>query len=121
MKANLDVSLAELARECRISSAHFGRAFRNTTGVSPHQWLISCRIDLAEQMLRDPDIPLVEVALACGFGNQSHFSIAFKARNGSSPGRWRRENRSDAAPIGPVRRTLLGHTSGQTLGAMPAL
>ena len=103
MNANLDVSLAELARECRISSAHFGRAFRNTTGVSPHQWLISCRIDKAERLLLDPDIPLVDIALACSFGNQSHFSIAFKTRNGISPGRWRREHLNDASASAVVR------------------
>jgi len=92
MNSNLDVTLAELARECRVSSAHFGRAFRNATGVSPHRWLISRRIDKAERLLFNPEIQLAEIALSCGFSNQSHFSIAFKAQNGVSPGQWRREH-----------------------------
>jgi len=89
--ANLDgVPVKELARECRLSSAHFSRAFRRSVGVAPHNWLIEQRIVLSKKKLRDDRLPLSDVAAECGFTDQSHFTRMFNRIVGVSPGAWRR-------------------------------
>ena len=86
-----DLPQAAVARECGLSPSQFGKAFRKTVGVPPHQWVIQQRIALAKTLLRDAQMPLVEVALACGFSDQSHFTRFFSAAVGISPGAWRRQ------------------------------
>jgi AraC-like DNA-binding protein len=91
ISANLGgVPLADVARECRLSTSHFQRAFRRTVGMAPHKWLLSRRIELAKEKLRDGRSSLSEVALACGFGDQSHLTRVFTRLVGTSPGAWRR-------------------------------
>jgi len=91
ISANLDgVPLADVARECRLSTSHFQRAFRRTVGMAPHKWLLSRRIELAKEKLRDDRLPLSDVALECGFGDQSHLTRVFTRLVGTSPGAWRR-------------------------------
>jgi AraC family transcriptional regulator len=89
--ANLDgVQVKEVARECRLSAAHFSRAFRRSVGVAPHNWLIEQRIVLSKKKLRDDRLSLTDVALECGFCDQAHFSRLFTRIVGVSPGAWRR-------------------------------
>jgi AraC family transcriptional regulator len=92
LSANLDgdVPIQEVARECRLSVSHFSRAFRRTTGMAPHQWLLTRRIEVAKENLRDHRLSLSEVALACGFADQSHLTRVFTRAVGLSPGAWRR-------------------------------
>lgn len=85
-----NVSLTELAQECGLSATHFVRAFRQTTGTSPHQWLLTRRIDRATSLLAGTSLTLAEIALTCGFSSQSHLTAAFTASVGVSPGRFRR-------------------------------
>jgi AraC family transcriptional regulator len=82
--------LADLARECGLSASQFSRAFRQTVGEAPHQWLIRQRIERAKALLRESEASLAEIGLACGFCDQSHFTRSFTAWTGTSPGRWRR-------------------------------
>ena len=93
LSANLqgDVSTADLARACSLSVSHFARAFRQTTGLPPHQWLLRRRIDEAHTLLRDARISLAELARACGFADQSHFTKVYTRLRGISPGAWRRQ------------------------------
>jgi AraC-like DNA-binding protein len=90
MNACMDVSLSELAEECHLSVTHFVRAFRRSTGMPPHQWLLARRISKAKSLLARSDLTLAEIALACGFYSQSHLNKAFKTSTNVSPGRWRR-------------------------------
>jgi len=92
LNANLDgkLPLSQLAEKCGLSTRHFARAFRQSTGVPPHRWLLSRRVDRAKDLLRDPALSLAEVALACGFADQSHFTRMFTTLVGLSPGLWRR-------------------------------
>lgn len=90
MDASLGISLADLARECGLSVSQFRRAFRKTTGVAPHQWLLARRVERARILLVQSDLPLAEIALACGFASQSHFNSTLKRLTGISPGRLRR-------------------------------
>ena len=93
LAANLegDISLADLANDCGLSASHFARAFRQSTGLSPHQWLLRRRVDEAKGLLRERTLSLSVVALACGFGDQSHFTRVFSRLTGISPGSWRRK------------------------------
>jgi AraC-like DNA-binding protein len=83
-------TLVEIANACGLSAGHFARAFRRSTGVAPHAWLLRARIEHAMMLLRRPGASLCEVALACGFADQSHFSRVFARQTGQSPRHWRR-------------------------------
>ena len=93
ISANLEgnLSTGDLARECSLSAGHFARAFRQSTGLSPHQWLVWCRVEKAHALLRDGGLSLAEIARACGFVDQSHFTRAYTRLRGISPGAWRRQ------------------------------
>jgi AraC family transcriptional regulator len=92
LTANLsgNVSLAWLAEQCGLSTSHFSRAFRVSTGLAPHQWLMRHRIEKAKDELRYGQADLATIALACGFADQSHFTRVFSRISGVSPGAWRR-------------------------------
>lgn len=83
--------LRQIAAEFDLSVSHFSRAFRVSTGLPPHQWLLQQRVKAAKQLLTVRDLPLSEVAISAGFANQSHFTRVFSAVVGVSPGAWRRE------------------------------
>lgn len=90
---NLDgnVSIAAVAEACNLSRGYFIRAFRETTGQTPYQWLVSARIRHACDLLRAPAVTsLAEVAVQCGFNDQSHFTRVFATVLGTTPGAWRR-------------------------------
>jgi AraC family transcriptional regulator len=82
--------LSRLALECGLSVRHFTRAFRQSVGMPPHRYLLKRRIERARDLLRNPSLSLLEVALACGFADQSHFTRLFRASMQMSPGVWRR-------------------------------
>ena len=92
LSANLDgrIPLKEVALECGLSSSYFSRAFRRSMGSSPHKWLLMLRVETAKQKLRDSRLSLRDVALACGFADQSHLTQVFTRIVGASPGAWRR-------------------------------
>src|SRR6202035_1923767 len=92
LSANLEgnVPLMEVARQCGLSVSHFSRAFRRTMGVAPHSWLMARRVEVAKEKLRDRRLSLSDVALACGFADQSHLTRVFTGMVGVSPGAWRR-------------------------------
>ncbi|WP_160006109.1 AraC family transcriptional regulator [Rhizobium sp. 18055] len=85
-----DVSVAELASECNLSAGMFIRAFRQTTGRTPHQWLTEQRVQRAQDLLLKSQTSLVEISAACGFADQSHFTRVFSKVIGTSPGAWRK-------------------------------
>jgi len=82
--------LREVAEACGLSVSHFSRAFRRSTGLAPHAWLIKARVESAKAMLQKRDASLDAIARTCGFADQSHFARVFKRRVGLSPGTWRR-------------------------------
>jgi AraC-like DNA-binding protein len=84
-------SLQQIAAEFDLSVSHFSRAFRSSTGLPPHQWLLRQRVKTARQLMTVRDLQLSEIAVAAGFANQSHFTRVFTSVVGISPGVWRRE------------------------------
>lgn len=85
-----DVSIAEIAEACSLSRGYFIRAFRATTGITPHRWLMQRRVQEARRMIEGSDCPLAEIAVACGFSDQSHLTRHFTQILGVPPGRLRR-------------------------------
>jgi AraC family transcriptional regulator len=75
-----------------LSVSHFSRAFRRTMGVAPHSWLLARRIEVAKERLRDCRLSLSDVALACGFADQTHLTRVFTRMVGVSPGAGRSTN-----------------------------
>jgi len=84
-------TLEQIAAEFDLSVSHFSRAFRVSTGLPPHQWLLRQRVKAAKQLMTVRDLPLSEIAISAGFANQSHFTRVFSAAVGVSPAAWRRE------------------------------
>ena len=91
--SDADVSLAALAADAGVSRFHFCRAFKESTGLSPHAWLRQHRLEQAMNMLRDADASVVSVAAALGYSSQTAFAAAFRKMTGETPSEWRRRMR----------------------------
>ena len=87
IRANLaaDLAISELAAQAGLSSFHFARVFRRETGETPHQFVTRLRLEEAARLLRATDHPVLQIALAVGFENASHFSVQFKRGYGVTP------------------------------------
>jgi AraC family transcriptional regulator len=84
-----DLSLAELAQAAGMSTFHFAREFKRTTGTTPHQYLINFRVERAKSLLTESEIPLIEVSSRSGFSHQSHFTRLFRKFTGMTPQSYR--------------------------------
>ena len=101
------VPVADLASACGLSESHFVRAFRQSTGLPPHQWVLARRIERSKELLsRSPSQSLSEVAIACGFADQSHFTRTFPRMAGLTPGAWRRFAAATRDSDAEVRTTM---------------
>lgn len=85
-----DLTLESLAREAGYSRAHFLRMFRESTGTTPHQYVMQRRIAQAEKLLSGNELGLAEIAVACGFSSQAHLTLAFRKQTGLTPAEYRR-------------------------------
>lgn len=83
------ISLEDLAQASGLGQRQLCRAFRDTTGLSPHQYLLRCRVDHAKRLIAQ-GLPLSEVALDCGFADQSQLTRTFVRLAGTTPGSYRR-------------------------------
>jgi AraC family transcriptional regulator len=86
-----DLSLEELADAAGVSITHFSRMFRESTGQSPHQFVLHRKVDRAKELLRAAEMRVLDVAVACGFKNQQHFARVFRRVCGASPTEYRQE------------------------------
>jgi AraC family transcriptional regulator len=86
-----DLSLDEMAQSIGLSTAHFARMFRKSTGETPYQFVLRQRIERAKAMLRVPDARVLDVAVACGFKTQQHFAQVFRDVCGVSPTQYRQD------------------------------
>lgn len=84
-----DLTLAELAKLVQISPSYFAILFKQTTGITPHQYVIQCRIERAKEILRQNDLAIADIALRLGFSHQSHLSRHFKRLVGVTPKQFR--------------------------------
>ncbi len=86
---NRDLKLAELAQVAGMSSFHFAREFKRSTGTTPHQYVIKFRVERAKALLVKNDLPLIEIGLRSGFSHQSHFTRLFRRLTGTTPNAYR--------------------------------
>ena len=85
-----DIALEDLARAANASPSHFSRLFKESTGLSPHRYVIERRVERARELLTRTDVPLHEVAAAAGFAHQSHMGRHLKRLLGVTPAGLRR-------------------------------
>jgi AraC family transcriptional regulator len=79
-----------LARIVGLSASHFSRSFQKAVGVSPHRYVVQCRVIRARELLATTQLPLTEIALTIGFADHSHFSRRFHEFIGVPPREFRR-------------------------------
>lgn len=84
-----NLSLLEMAQYLQMSPYYFSHLFKQSTGLSPHQYLISCRIQQAKQMLTATTLSIAEIAAQAGFVDQSHLARHFKRQFGVPPSQFR--------------------------------
>lgn len=91
MHEHLDanVSLSELANLMETGVYEFCRRFKNTTGLTPHNYLILLRTEEAKRLLAEQHVSIAEISLMLGFANQSHFTRVFRKMTGVTPKRFR--------------------------------
>ena len=80
-----ELTLVEMAQSVELSPAHFSRIFRESTGETPHQFVLRERVERAKLMLCEPEARVLDVAVACGFKTQQHFARVFRRICGASP------------------------------------
>src|ERR1700723_1216412 len=90
-KMEYELSLDEMAQSEGLSTAHFARMFRKSTGQTPHQFVLRQRLERAKALLRAPGARVLDVAVACRFKTQQHFAQVFCDVCGVSPTRYRQD------------------------------
>ena len=91
--------MADLARAARLSPAHFSREFRRTFGETPHQYLLTRRLERAAALLPNTDRPVTEICFAVGLTSLGSFTTSFGRVYGTAPSAYR-------ASFPPARRHI---------------
>jgi AraC family transcriptional regulator len=86
-----DLGLAELAELLQMSVHHFTRSFKQSTGITPYQYVIQERIEKAKELLKKRDLAIAEICQVVGFRDQSNFTVAFRQRVGVTPKQYRQQ------------------------------
>lgn len=87
------IQSVELAELLGLSPSYFSRTFHQVTGLSPTNYILTWRVNVAKHMLINSRRPLVDIAISCGFSSQSHLQSAFKRMVGVTPAAWRNGER----------------------------
>ena len=94
--------VTRLARVSGVSEAHFARSFRDAFGVPPHRYLLTRRIERAKALLRDTDLPIIEIAFQTGWNSLGTFGRTFRDVIGESPSDFRAREQAE-----PHERALI--------------
>ena len=84
-----DISIRVLAQLVGLSPWHFARTFKQSAGVSPHRFVLESRVERVKHLLAETELPVAQIAVAAGFGDQSHCSRWFRELVGITPSRFR--------------------------------
>jgi AraC family transcriptional regulator len=95
---SLPIRLDDISSSAGLTKMHFAAQFRESTGYSPHAYVIYRRIKRAEALLRQSQDNILEVAQSCGFASHAHFCSVFKKKTGYSPSQWRVRFTAISAP-----------------------
>ena len=79
------LTVAEMARAAGLSPAHFSREFKRAFGESPHQYLLTRRLERAAALLRNTDRPVTEICFAVGLSSLGSFTSSFRRVYGTTP------------------------------------
>jgi len=93
------ITLQEMAAVAGLSRMHFAAQFRAATGDRPHEYLLRRRIERAQELLKQVEVTLVDIALTVGFQTQAHFTTVFKRFVGDTPYQWRSAYLAQFAPL----------------------
>ncbi|HYF89563.1 AraC family transcriptional regulator [Azospirillum sp.] len=85
----------DLAAAAKLSCGYFCQAFKDSFGCPPHSYIVRRRMERAKELLETTTTPLSQIALDCGFSDQSHFSRIFRRVAGEAPRLWRHKHRID--------------------------
>ena len=88
-----EVSISAAAEACGLSRSYFIKSFKESTGKTPYRWLLELRLSRARSMLARSGTAIAEIAIACGFSDQSHLTRMFTREVGMPPNIWRRDYR----------------------------
>jgi AraC-like DNA-binding protein len=80
-----DLGLPEISQAAYLSEFHFARLFKKLTGMTPHSYLASMRIERARHLLAESDLPITDVGARVGYSSQSHFTKVFREATGMTP------------------------------------
>lgn len=86
-----NLSLTELSAIVNLSPSHFSELFKQSTGQSPHQYVLRCRFERSQQLLANKQLSLAEISQAVGFCDQSHFTKTFRRYAGVTPKKYRQQ------------------------------
>jgi len=104
---NRPLKAGDLAEQLSLSAGHFNHAFKETFGESPHAYIVGLRLEMAQELMLSTADPLCQIAYACGFADQSHFTKAFRRGVGQTPNAWRRHNLTEAQALA-IGRIAIG-------------
>jgi AraC family transcriptional regulator len=103
-----NLSLAEMANLLQMGPCHFARAFKESTGLSPHQYVLRRRVEQALRMLKETRTNLADIAYDLGFSSQGHFTTVFSKIVGVSPSNYRDQ-------VHPLKRMKMSLNANESL------
>ncbi len=93
-----NLSIEELSDRCCCSLSTFKRRFHKHFNISPHRWILLCRLKLAKELLTSTDGSIADIAMQCGFVNNSHFIATFRRYYNITPLKYRRSVTTNIEP-----------------------
>ncbi|HEY9214868.1 MAG TPA: AraC family transcriptional regulator [Ancylobacter sp.] len=110
------ISLANMAGAAGLSRMHFAAQFRIATGMRPHDFLLRCRIETAQELLSQTDQRVIDIALAVGFQTQAHFTTVFRRLTGDTPRHWRVAKARQSIVVKPRYRSRADISERASIG-----
>jgi AraC family transcriptional regulator len=86
-----ELRLYQIANHVGLSAYYLAHAFKTTTGLSPHQYVLHCRVERAQRLLQHTSMPIAAIAYEVGFGSQSHMTTVFRKLLQTTPSLYRQQ------------------------------
>jgi AraC family transcriptional regulator len=118
LSTNHGLRLCKIGRDVEVESSAMVHHRSAATGTRPHDYVLRRRIERAQDLLRNSETGLVDIALGVGFQSQSHFTTVFKRFVGETPHRWRQLTRNDHALESSAELSTASHCAAQTRAEM---